>query len=126
MSLVPALLYLYSFVPSSSGPSPQSPHRPLEVVDVGELIARIQEHVSTNRIRVSEHFQDFDPLRSGSISAARFRQVLVSLKPRLSFRILSGSFWLSLKLCYKIRNRRPVFEARYVTTCSAYHHMGIG
>ena len=83
---------MYLFAPSSLGPSPHSPHRPPEVVDVGELIARIQDHVSTNRIRVSEHFQDFDPLRSGSISAARFRQVLVSLKPRLSFQILSGSF----------------------------------
>ena len=83
---------MYLFVPSSSGPSPHSPHHLPEVVDVEELIARIQEHVSTNRIRVSEHFQDFDPLRSGSISAARFRQVLVSLKPRLSFWILSGSF----------------------------------
>jgi len=46
---------------------------------VGELVARIQEHVHTNRIRVSEHFQDFDPLRSGSISAARFRQVELSV-----------------------------------------------
>ena len=98
LNLVPALLYLYSFVPSSSGPSPQSPHHPPEVVDVGELIARIQEHVSTNRIRVSEHFQDFDPLRSGSISAARFRQVLISLKPRVSFQILSVSFG-SLQSC---------------------------
>ena len=48
---------------------------PMESVDVCELISRIQEHVLVNRIRVCEHFQDFDPLRSGSISAARFRQV---------------------------------------------------
>ncbi len=40
-----------------------------------ELIARLQEHVYRNRVRVSEHFQDFDPLRSGSIGTARFRQV---------------------------------------------------
>ena len=59
---------------SPPDPSPRSPHHPPEEVDVGELVARIQEHVHTNRIRVSEHFQDFDPLRSGSISATRFRQ----------------------------------------------------
>ena len=83
---------MYLFAPSFSGPSPQSSQRPPELVDVDELIARIQEHVSTNRIRVSEHFQDFDPLRSGSISAARFRQVLVSLEPRFSVLDLSCSF----------------------------------
>ena len=82
----------YLFAPSFSGPSPQSSQHPPELVDVDELIARIQEHVITNRIRVSEHFQDFDPLRSGSISAARFRQVLVSLEPRFLFWILSRSF----------------------------------
>ena len=84
----------YLFAPSFSGPSPLSSRRPPELVDVDELIARIQEHVITNRIRVSEHFQDFDPLRSGSISAARFRQVLhvVSLEPRFLFWILSRSF----------------------------------
>jgi len=46
---------------------------------VGELVARVQEHVHTNRIRVSEHFQDFDPLRGASISTARLRQVGLSV-----------------------------------------------
>ena len=31
-----------------------------EEVDVCELLRRVQEHVLVNRIRVSEHFQDFD------------------------------------------------------------------
>ena len=44
-------------------------------VDIAELVARIRDHVTTNRIRVSEHFEDFDPLRSGSIYQSRFRQV---------------------------------------------------
>ena len=46
-----------------------------EEVDVCELLRRVQEHVLVNRIRVSEYFQDFDPLRSGVISNQRFRQV---------------------------------------------------
>ena len=36
-------------------------------------------------IQVSEHFQDFDPLRSGSISCSRFRQGLTAIgQPSLS------------------------------------------
>lgn len=50
-----------------------------EAVDVCELLRRVQEHVLVNRIRVSEHFQDFDPLRSGVISNQRFRQVGVAV-----------------------------------------------
>ncbi len=48
-----------------------------QVVDVDELVARIREHVVTNRIRVSEHFEDSDHLRSGSIPIPRFRQVQI-------------------------------------------------
>ncbi|CAB4016979.1 uncharacterized protein LOC110234356 [Paramuricea clavata] len=59
---------------------PQPP-RPLDLssVDFGDLIGRIRHHVLTNRIRVEEYFQDFDPLRSGSISKSHFRRGLSSL-----------------------------------------------
>lgn len=60
-------------------PASQSLKAPPRPVSVEELTARLQEHVYINRIRGSEHFQDFDPLRTGSISAARFRQGLSSL-----------------------------------------------
>ena len=46
-----------------------------EAVDVQGLLATIQSHVLGNRIRTCEHFQDFDPLRSGAISLSKFRQV---------------------------------------------------
>ena len=55
---------------STSSPSPP--------VDLPLLLSRIREHVTVNRIRGSEFFQDFDPLRSGSIAASRFRQVIVT------------------------------------------------
>ena len=45
-------------------------------VDVDELVARIRHHVLINRIRVEEFFQDFDPLRHGSIIESRFRMGL--------------------------------------------------
>ena len=54
---------------------PSQPPTAQEPVSLEQLVKRLQEHVLCNRIRVSEHFQDFDPLRSGSISAAKFRQV---------------------------------------------------
>ena len=43
--------------------------------DVDGLLARIQEHVLVNRIRINELFKDSDPLRSGVITCSRFRQV---------------------------------------------------
>ena len=113
----PSLLPLFSwylFAPSFSGSSSQSSQRPPELVDVDELIARIQEHVINNRIRVSEHFQDFDPLRSGSISAARFRQVLVSLEPRFSVLDFVLQLLISSKAARQNLKQKAGFEARYV------------
>lgn len=48
-------------------------------VNVDELIRRIQHHVLINRIRVEEFFQDFDPLRHGSIGTSRFRMGLSAM-----------------------------------------------
>ena len=55
--------------------STSSPSAPTPVVDLSLLLSRLREYVTVNRIRGSEFFQDFDPLRSGSIAASRFRQV---------------------------------------------------
>ena len=74
----PQSLLVYTYMYHSSPEAPPIDHTPLSdkpEVDISELIARLKEHVQCNRIRVSEHFQDFDPLRSGSISNTRFRQV---------------------------------------------------
>ena len=43
--------------------------------DIDKLLAEIKEHVLRNQIRVTEWFEDFDPLRSGKIPVDRFRQV---------------------------------------------------
>lgn len=48
-------------------------------VNVDELIKHICHDVLVNRIRVQEFFQDFDPLRHGSISISRFRMGLSAM-----------------------------------------------
>ena len=71
-----------STTPTQPHPSTKHPSQPptaQEPVNLEQLVKRLQEHVLSNRIRVSEHFEDFDPLRSGSISTSKFRQVHVLL-----------------------------------------------
>lgn len=61
--------------------------RPLDLttVDTQELIDRIKHYVLVNRLRVEEYFQDFDPLRHGSISRSIFRRCLSSMgQPNLT------------------------------------------
>ena len=41
--------------------------------DVEDVLARIRQACSQQRIRVGEFFRDFDRLRSGFITAAQFR-----------------------------------------------------
>lgn len=45
-------------------------------VSYEDLMARIRHIVLVNRLRVSEFFEDYDPLRSGSISKTQFRRGL--------------------------------------------------
>ena len=54
---------------------PSEPAAITDHCDVDGLLARIQEHVLINRIRINELFKDSDPLRSGMITCSRFRQV---------------------------------------------------
>ncbi len=42
-------------------------------VNVGALLERIKKDVFRNRIRLREFFKDFDPLRSGIVTEAKFR-----------------------------------------------------
>jgi len=49
------------------------------LVDVDELMRHLCHDVLVNRIRVEEFFQDFDPLRHGSISISRFRMGLSAM-----------------------------------------------
>lgn len=51
----------------------------ISCVNVDELIKHIRHDVLVNRIRVQEFFQDFDPLRHGSISISRFRMGLSAM-----------------------------------------------
>ncbi|XP_014675972.1 PREDICTED: uncharacterized protein LOC106815950, partial [Priapulus caudatus] len=48
-------------------------------VDYDALVAAIRRHVLVSRRRVCEYFQDFDPLRSASISTNHFRRGLSAL-----------------------------------------------
>lgn len=48
-------------------------------VSFEELMARIRHIVLTNRLRVIEFFQDFDPLRSGYISKTQFKRALATM-----------------------------------------------
>ncbi|XP_053393487.1 uncharacterized protein LOC123564874 [Mercenaria mercenaria] len=45
-------------------------------VSYEDLMSRIRHIVLTNRLRVGEFFEDYDPLRSGSISKSQFRRGL--------------------------------------------------
>ncbi|KXJ27651.1 hypothetical protein AC249_AIPGENE16872 [Exaiptasia diaphana] len=75
-----------------TSPVPKQRDVDLSTVNPEELIGRIRYHVLVNRLRVEEFFQDFDPLRHGSISKGQFRQCLNSLGLNLTeaqFEVLS-------------------------------------
>ena len=60
---------------------PPSPPRQIDTshVDLNEVIARIRHHVLVNRLRVKEYFEDFDSLRSGSVTKPIFERCLDSM-----------------------------------------------
>jgi Ca2+-binding EF-hand superfamily protein len=41
--------------------------------DVEDVLAKLRQHCSEQRVRISEFFRDFDKLRSGYITEAQFR-----------------------------------------------------
>ncbi|XP_077982616.1 uncharacterized protein LOC144437541 [Glandiceps talaboti] len=55
--------------------------KPVDIskVNFEEVLGRIRHHSLVNRIWVNEYFQDFDPLRNGSISQTRFRIGLTAM-----------------------------------------------
>ncbi|XP_070544504.1 uncharacterized protein [Ptychodera flava] len=59
--------------------APQKKVVDLSKVNFEEVLGRIRHHALVNRIRVNEYFQDFDPLRNGSISETRFRIGLTAM-----------------------------------------------
>lgn len=58
---------------------PQEKTIDLSQVNMEDLLARIRDHVLKQRLRVTEYFEDYDPLRSGSISKNQFRRCLSQL-----------------------------------------------
>ena len=46
------------------------------LVDVGTLIARLKADVFRGRVRLKEFFKDFDPLRAGVVTEAKFRTAI--------------------------------------------------
>ncbi|CAF0920343.1 unnamed protein product [Adineta ricciae] len=72
-------------------------------VNMNDLMGRIRHHVLINRIRVKEFFEDFDPLRLGTVSQTRFIRVLASLG-------LTGLDGI------------PLTEAQMFALCNQYRH----
>ena len=90
-----------------SSKHPSQPPTAQEPVSLDQLVKRLQEHVLCNRIRVSEHFQDFDPLRSGSISTAKFRQVRQCVPCIAYFK--QWTTWFDFRLIRLTSNKRVEF-----------------
>ena len=94
--------------PPSCDPLPP-PSTPSPPMDLPLLLSRLREYVTVNRIRGAEFFQDFDPLRSGSIAASRFRQVsMLMCRHKLlwtPFRVTKSAVsTIQVKLLYSSRN----------------------
>lgn len=60
--------------------TPLSPKLCPELVNIPKLIERLQCEVKVYRVRVCEHFKDFDGLKSGSISKSLFKRGLASMQ----------------------------------------------
>ncbi|XP_063691984.1 uncharacterized protein LOC134824170 [Bolinopsis microptera] len=60
--------------------SPLSPKLSPHLIDIQKLIHRLQCEVKVYRVRVCEHFKDFDGLKSGSISKSLFKRGLASMQ----------------------------------------------
>jgi len=64
---------------ASRSPSPTEKPMNLTGVNIEDIMARIRHIVLVHRRRVCEYFQDFDPLRSGSITKSQFQRGLSDL-----------------------------------------------
>jgi len=73
------------------------------MINFNDLMGRIRHHILIHRIRVKEFFEDFDPLRLGTISQTRFIRVLTSLG-------LTGLDGL------------PLTEKQMLALCNHYRH----
>lgn len=81
--------------------------------DFDELMVRIRHHVLVNRRRVCEYFQDFDPLRSGSITKSQFKRGLSDLGfSALGQHQLSPAQFLTLCIFYE----NPVMRDKVLWT----------
>jgi Ca2+-binding EF-hand superfamily protein len=77
-----------------------------------ELIDRIKYFVKINRIRVCEFFQDFDPLKSASITKGQFRQGIDAM----GFSRITPAQFESLSLRYSDPKRRDcILWTQFVT-----------
>jgi len=100
-----------------------------EITNLDDLIGRIRHHALVNSLRIEEFFQDFDPLRHGSIKRSRFRmgvsgmgialtdnqlQVLEQhyADPKLAGNVLWKDFLLDIELVFTKRGleKLPSFK----------------
>ncbi|KAK7111168.1 uncharacterized protein [Littorina saxatilis] len=81
-------------------------------VSFDDLMARIRHIILTSRIRALDYFQDFDPLRTGSISKTRFRRCLaiMGLSPLAQHDLNDKQFDL---LCKAYQNPKKADQALY-------------
>eukprot|EP00117_Sycon_ciliatum_P041916 scpid16142/ scgid5850/ len=59
-----------------------TPYRSPAARSFEEIMARLKDHVLRNQVRVTEHFEDFDPKRSGTMTCEQFKRCLDSIGMR--------------------------------------------
>ena len=90
-----------------SRPPPAEPIIDTSQVHLDDLMARVRHHVLINRLRVIEYFEDYDPLRSGSISKSQFRRGLSQLGlSKLGHHDLTDPQYTVLCILYENPNKR--------------------
>ena len=72
--LLSRFILLFVSPPSPSAPTNPS-QAPVSPAEVQVLLSRLREHVNRKRLRPTDYFCDADPLRSGTVTVYRFRQV---------------------------------------------------
>ena len=74
------------------------------------LIDKIKNTVKINRIRLNEFFEDFDPLRKGTCTKAKFRTAL----DMANLHLRAEEFDVLEKFFSKARSLSPIYKAKFL------------
>ncbi|XP_071105662.1 EF-hand calcium-binding domain-containing protein 6-like [Haliotis cracherodii] len=85
-------------------------------VSYEDLMARIRHHVLTNRLRVKEYFEDYDPLQSNCISKSQFRRGLglLGLSKLGAHDLIDGQFKLLCDMYENPAKTDQVYWTRFM------------